>query len=191
MNKDAADRKTLRIALIANLAMFAIGMVGWMVAQSTGLLADAFDMLADASGYAVALVAIGRSTAFQRNAARWNGAMLILLGLGVVGEVIHRWILGSEPSGVFIMGFALLSLAVNGAVLRMLSKYRRAEEVHLRATWVDTRADVWVNVGVLLTGAAIAATGYGIIDLVAGVVISLFVIHEGIEIWRDAAGETD
>ncbi len=124
-------------------------------------------------------------------AARWNGAMLIALGLGVIIEVIHRWITPNEPAGVLIMGFAALSLAVNGAVLRMLSKYRLSQEPHLRATWIDTRADVLVNVGVLVSGAAIALTGYRVIDLLAGAAISLFVIHEGIEIWRDASEQED
>lgn len=44
------DRGRMRIALAANLLMFFIGITGWYVAESTGLLADAFDMLADASG---------------------------------------------------------------------------------------------------------------------------------------------
>lgn len=97
MTADDLDRKRMTIALVANLTMFVIGIVGWHFAKSTSLLADAFDMLADASGYIVALLAIGRSAKFKINAARWNGAMLILLGLGVVGEAIHRFIAGSEP----------------------------------------------------------------------------------------------
>jgi len=191
MTKKDTDRKTLRIALTANVTMFVIGIVGWIVAQSTGLLADAFDMLADASGYALAFVAVGRSKEFQKNAARWNGAMLVLLGVGVIGEVVHREISGSEPQGVFIIGFSLLSLAVNGAVLTMLSKYRHAQEVHLRATWLDTRADVWVNISVLLSGAAIALTGYRYIDLITGFGISVYVIHEGVEILREASNSAD
>ena len=120
MTKADADHKRMRIAFAANIAMFLIGMVGSYFAESTGLLADAFDMLADASGYAVAMMAIGRSSQFQKNAARWNGTMLILLGVGVIGEVIHRLIRGSEPQGLMIMVFAALSLAVNAAVLAML-----------------------------------------------------------------------
>ncbi len=181
-----ADRRTLLIAFLANIAMFAIGIVGWISAESSGLLADALDMLADASGYVLAWVAVGRSKHLQANAARWNGALLILLGLGVIGEAIHHWIHGSEPVGLLIINFSLLSLVVNGSVLRMLSRYRDAEEVHLRATWRDTRADVLVNIGVLLSGAAIALTGYRYFDLIAGIAISLYVIHEGAEIWRDA-----
>lgn len=185
LDKARADRRTLRIALAANIAMFAVGLAGWRIAHSTALLADALDMLADATGYAAAHWAVGRSKHDQRIAARWNGALLVVLGLTIIGEAIHRWLRTDEPVGALIMCFAVLSLVVNGSVLRMLSKYRYAPEVHLRATWLDTRADVFTNVGVLLSGAAIAATGYSVIDLLAGAAISVFVIHEGIEIWRD------
>lgn len=178
----------MSIALVANLMMFVIGIVGWRFAGSTSLLADALDMLADASGYVVALLAIGRSAKFKLNAARWNGSMLILLGLGVVGEAIHRFIAGSEPLGVFIIGFSLLSLVVNGAVLIMLSRYRNTEELHLKATWRDTRADVLVNLGVLISGIAIAITGYSVIDPIVGLAIGLYVIREGYEIWEEATG---
>src|SRR5579885_3454715 len=86
------DRRRLGIALVANLAMAAIGLFGAWLAQSTGLLADAFDMLADASGYVFAWVVVGRALRHQVRAARWNGAMLIVLGAGVLGEVAHRWV---------------------------------------------------------------------------------------------------
>lgn len=176
----------MAVAFGANLLMCVVGLVGWQVAQSTGLLADAFDMLADASGYAIAWIAIGRSALAQRRAARWNGATLMLLGIMVIGEVVERWIRGSEPQGVLIMAFAALSLAVNGGVLAMLSVYRQAEQIHLRATWIDTRADVLVNLAVLLSGVAIAASGYRQIDLLVGLGISLYVIREGWEIWERA-----
>ena len=139
----------MSIAFAANISISFLGMVGWYFAESTGLLADAFDMLADASGYAVAMSVIGRSSQFQKNTARWNGSMLILLGVGVIGEVIHRLISGSEAQGLVIIAFAALSLAVNGGVLSMLASYRHADEVHLKATWIDTRADVLVNISVL------------------------------------------
>ncbi|MFC6522911.1 cation transporter [Undibacterium arcticum] len=166
-----------------------MGIVGWYIADSTGLLADAFDMLADASGYVVAMVAIGRSSQFQNNAARWNGSMLILLGVGVIGEVIHRVISGSNPQGLVIIAFALLSLAVNGGVLAMLAPYRNTEEMHLKATWKDTRADVLVNISVLLSGTAIAISGYRHIDLIVGFAIGLYVIKEGIEIFAETNGD--
>ena len=89
------EHKTLRIALILNAAMFVIGMSAGLVSQSTGLLADALDMLTDAIAYGLALMAITRGLTFKRNAARWSGAVLVLLGAGIVAEVGRRWWWGS------------------------------------------------------------------------------------------------
>jgi Co/Zn/Cd efflux system component len=45
----ANERRVLRIALALNAAMAVVGgLAGW-IAQSTGLLADALDMLSDAT----------------------------------------------------------------------------------------------------------------------------------------------
>src|SRR3546814_2361898 len=83
---------------LLNAAMASIGgIAGWM-AQSTGLLADALDMLSDASAYAIGLIAIGRSARFKANAAYGSGGVLLLLGLGVLVEVGRRAIFGSEPA---------------------------------------------------------------------------------------------
>ena len=70
------ERKILRIALALNAAMFVIGMTADLWAQSTGLMADALDMLADASAYGLGLLAVTRGAAFKRNSPRWSGALL-------------------------------------------------------------------------------------------------------------------
>ena len=185
----ATDRRTLAAALVVNVAMFLVGLVGWRIAHSAALLADAFDMLADASGYAVSYLAVGGSERRKRVAARWNGLMLIVLGAAVIAEVAHRWGGGDEPRGTWIIAFACLSLLANGVVLRMLSKYRNTSEIHLRAAWVDTRADVLVNLGVLVSGALVAVTGYRFVDLAAGALVAAFVIHEGWELWEAGDGD--
>ena len=185
MNK-AIDRKRMKIAFIANLSMFFVGIIGWYFAHSTGLLADSFDMLADASGYAVTFFAIDRSKDFQKNAARWNGVMLIFLGFAVIGEIIHHLLIGAESKGFLITVFALISLVVNGSVLSMLSVYKDTDEAHLKATWRDTHADVIVNLSVFISGVAIMFTGYDVIDLILGFAIGLYVIKEGFEILNEA-----
>ena len=43
-----------------------------------------------------------------------------------------------------------------------------------------------VNIGVLLSGVAIAIFGYQSIDLVTGLAIGVYVIREGFELWEDA-----
>jgi Co/Zn/Cd efflux system component len=155
--KTDSQRTTVRIAFILNSAMFVIGLIAGYLAQSTGMMADALDMGTDAVAYALALMAITRSFNFKRNAARLSGAVLVILGAGIVIDVIRRAIFGSEPIGLAMMAYSALSFAVNLYVLVLLSKYRRGE-VHLRASYICTRADVIANVGVFIFGGIVAVT---------------------------------
>jgi len=63
-------------ALALNATMFIVGVVAGLVGQTSSLIADALDMLADASAYAIALGAIGRSTRFKAGAATLSGSLL-------------------------------------------------------------------------------------------------------------------
>lgn len=179
------ERATLRVALALNAMMFVVGMAAGLWAQSAGLMADALDMLADASAYALALLAVTRSAAFKRNVARWSGSLLLILGAGIVLDVVRRALLGSEPQGLAMMVFSVASLLVNLTVLRMLGKFRHGE-IHLRATWIFTRVDVLVNLSVFASGLAVWLTGLRIADLLVGLAIGLYVAKEAIEILNSA-----
>jgi len=181
----AAERRVLRIALVLNAAMAVVeGIAGW-IAQSTGLMADALDMLSDATAYAIALAAIGRSPIFKIRAATLSGVILLVLGLGVLVEVGRRMIYGAEPLSEWMIATALLSLLVNLTVLRLLTPMKSGE-VHLRATWLFTRADVVANLGVILAGLLVFWLAEPYPDYIVGILIGLYVIKEAIEILRDA-----
>jgi cation diffusion facilitator family transporter len=181
----AAERRVLWIALALNLAMAVIGGIAGWLGQSTGLLADALDMLSDATAYSIGLAAIGRAARFKANAATLSGSLLLVLGIGVLIEVGRRALVGSEPASGLMLGVATLSLAVNVTVLRLLQRFRRGE-VHLRASWIFTRADVVANVGVIISALLVAWTGSRYPDLVVGTGIGLYVIREAWEILSEA-----
>ena len=114
------QRRVLWIALVLNAAMAVIGGIAGWVAQSTGLLADALDMLSDASAYAIGLVAIGRSAKFKANAAYASGSVLLLLGIGVlVGLTATRF-----PD--LVIG-TLIGLYVVREAFEILSEARQAK----------------------------------------------------------------
>ncbi len=183
--KNARERRILTIALVLNAAMAVIGgLAGWF-GQSTGLLADALDMLSDASAYAIGLAAIGRGARFKANAAMLSGSVLLVLGLGLLVEVGRRIFQGAEPLSGWMIGTACLSLVVNLIVLRLLAPLKSGE-VHLRATWIFTRADVVANIGVILAGILVLVLGSPYPDYVIGGLIGLYVIKEAIEILSDA-----
>ncbi|MEN9110932.1 MULTISPECIES: cation diffusion facilitator family transporter [Xanthomonas] len=183
--KNAQERRVLWIALVLNAAMAVIGGIAGWIAHSTGLLADALDMLSDATAYAIGLVAIGRTARFKANAAWLSGSILLVLGIGVLVEIGRRVLQGAEPLSGWMIGTALLSLVVNVIVLRMLSPLKSGE-VHLRATWLFTRADVVANIGVILAGVLVWWLANPYPDYVIGTLIGLYVIKEAIEILRDA-----
>jgi len=181
----AAQKRALWLALVLNCAMFVVEVTVGIRANSTALLADGLDMLSDAAVYAVALLAIGRSMSFKTNAALWSGIALLVLGIGLVLEVLRRFYQGDAPEGGWMIGVAMVALVVNVIVLRLLSRHRSGE-AHLRAAWIFTRADVIANAAVILSGVAVLQTGIRQIDLAVGAAIGAYVIREAFEILREA-----
>ena len=63
--------------------------------------------------------------------------------------------------------------------------------MHLRATWLFTRADVVANLGVILAGLLVLWLRVPYPDYVIGTLLGLYVIKEAIEILRDARSEAN
>jgi cation diffusion facilitator family transporter len=175
------ERRVIGVALGLNFTMFMVEATAGWIADSSALLADALDMLADAVGYAIALAAIGRAEAFKTRAALRSALLLAVLGTAVILETIRRAIMGSAPEGPLMLPVALLALIVNSAVLVMLARYRRGE-VHLRASWIFTRADVIANLAVILAALLVKITQSRMPDIVIGLAIGVYVVREAIEI---------
>jgi len=180
-----AQQRILWIALALNAVMFVVEVAAGVWANSTGLIADGLDMLADATAYGIALAAVGRGSRFKANAATLSGTLLLLLGIGVLVDVVRRYYGGETPEGAWMIGVAVIALAVNATVLRLLGKQRQ-DEVHIRATWVFTRADVVANIAVILSGIAVLLTDIRYFDLIVGAAIGIYVIKEAREILIDA-----
>lgn len=142
-------------------------------------------MASDAGVYGAALIAINRSADFKARVAKLSGGVLLLLGIALLIEVARRIFSGSQPAALPIMGVALASLVVNIYVLRSLRPFQSGE-VHLRAAWIFTRADVIASIGVFLSAGLVAWTGSRIPDLVVGAAIGLYVVKEAMDILRDA-----
>lgn len=188
---EVSSREEARVlwALLAiNASMFLIEVGAGWIAESTGLIADSLDMLADAGVYAISLYAVGRAGRTKTNAAFASGVFQMLLAMGVLGDVTRRFILGSEPWSALMIGISLLALAANVSCLALLSKHRHGE-VHMRASWIFSTNDVIANLGVIGAGALVAATGSRLPDLFIGVIIAGVVLRGGVRIVRDAWGE--
>lgn len=184
------EQQTLVALLTINGVMFlAEVMVGW-IAQSTALLADSLDMLADATVYGIALYAASQSDGTQRTAARVSGVLQIALGLGVLVEVIRRAVLGSEPTSHLMIGAGAVALAANLVCLRIIAKHRDGG-AHMRASWIFSKNDVIANTGVIVAGLLVMASESRAPDLVVGSIVAVVVLRGGVQILANSSGERE
>lgn len=165
--------------------MFAVEVGVGVAAHSSGLIADGMDMLADASAYAIALAAVGQGELLKAKAATVSGVLLLLLGLGVLIDVLRRLIAGEIPQAGWMIAVAAVALAVNATVLHLLNRQRQ-DEVHIRASRIFTRADVVANMAVIVSGIGVLLTGSRYFDLIVGAGIGIYVVREALEILSDA-----
>lgn len=179
------ERRTLRALLTINAAMFVVEAIAGWLGQSTGLMADSLDMLADASVYAIALYAVGKSHRIQTAAGTGSGFLQILLGFGVLADVVRRFYLGSEPVSGLMMSVGTLALIANVTCLMLLAKHRDGG-IHMRASWIFSTNDVIANVSVVISGALVAVFGNRVPDLVVGTLVAILVVRGGLRIIRES-----
>lgn len=185
---DASQAKTLWILLGLNGGMFLLEFLVGIYSDSTGLIADSLDMLADAVVYGIGLYAIGKVAEKKIHAAVLSGWFQILLAFSVLAEVIRKFIYGSEPLSEWMIGMGLLALSVNVICLLLIAKHRHGG-VHMRASWIFSANDVLANLGVIISGFLVAFFANNLPDLIIGLLITLLVLSGGIRILKEAKQE--
>ena len=186
--KDQSQRQVLYWLLGINATMFVIEMGIGLFADSTALIADSLDMLADAVVYGVALYAIGKSLLHKANAARISGFFQMALGVLIIIDIVRRSIYGSEPVSGLMMAMGAVALVANVICLVIIRKQRN-EEVHMRASWIFSANDVIANLGVIFAGVLVFWLDSRWPDLVIGVIVSCVVLRGAKMILEEAGNE--
>jgi Co/Zn/Cd efflux system component len=178
-----AERRVLRQLLAINAVMFVAELGFGIYAQSTGLLADSLDMLADAMVYGLSLYAVGRAVTQQKRAAHVSGGLQVALALGALAEVARRAVVGSEPVEVLMIGVAAIALVANLTCVALLARHRHGG-VHLKASWIFSTNDALANLGVIVAGVLVLVTGSALPDLAVGAGVGVLVMMGGLRILR-------
>ena len=182
--------RVLIVLLAINAVMFVAEIVAGLLAESTGLIADSLDMLADATVYGVGLYAVGKAMVVKVRAAFVSGYFQIGLALIVALDIARRAAFGSDPEPGFMVIVSLVALIANVICLLLLAKHRDGE-VHMRASWIFSRNDVIANAGVILGGLLVYSLGSRWPDLVVGLLIVTVVFRGGLSIIADARLEQE
>ena len=155
--RQADQRRVLVIVLAVNLTMFFAEFGAGLVAGSSALMADATDMLADAFVFGLSLYAIARSDRWKAGVAAFKGALILVLGLGILVNAAVKIQSGVPPSSTLMLVFGGLALVANVVCLGLLWRFRR-QDVNMASTWECSRNDVISNIGVLAAAGLVAAT---------------------------------
>ncbi|MEM9908986.1 MAG: cation diffusion facilitator family transporter [Cyanobacteria bacterium P01_D01_bin.44] len=183
-----AQRSVLRYLLLINAAMFGLEVFTGILAQSTALIADSLDMLADATVYGISLYAVGRSGRYKKRAAYLSGILQMTLAGLVLLEVIRKFVSGSQPASTLMMGIGLVALTANVFCLWLLAQHRQGE-IHMRASWIFSKNDVIANLGVIGAGLLVRLLQAQLPDLVIGLAIATLVLRGSLQIIQEARSE--
>ncbi len=177
------ERRALMWLLGLNFLMFVVEVGAGLIAQSSGLVADGLDMLADSLVYLLSLVSIGLGIRGRMRATRLSAFFQASLGVLTLLQAGWRFVHGSEPESTWMMGVSVAALAVNVACLLLISRYRTGR-MHMQASFIFSANDVIANLSVISAGALVAWTGSRYPDLIVGLGICVLVIRGSIKIHR-------
>ena len=167
---------TLRWLLGINALLFVVEMTAGLIAQSTGLIGESLDNFSDAAVYGLALYAVGHSVKMQVRAAHLAGVLQLILAVGVLVEVVRRFVFGSEPESLVMMAIAFVALIANTSCLLLISKHREGG-AHMKASLIFSANDVVINLGGITAGALVAWTGSNYPDLIIGTITGGIVLN--------------
>lgn len=187
---------TLAVFLIGGF--FVVELVTGILVDSLALIADAGHMLTDVVALMMGLTALllgrhgritdSRSFGWYRAevfTAVANALLLIGVAVFVFVEAIER--IGKDPEvpGLTLIVVAILGLAVNLVVMLLLRADSR-ESIAVRGAYLEVLADAVGSVGVLVAGIVALTTGWGYADVVAAVLIALWVVPRALRLAIDA-----
>jgi cobalt-zinc-cadmium efflux system protein len=192
-------RRRLMLAFAITLVVMAVELLGSWLSGSLALLADAGHMLADAAALAIALFAAWiaqrpatpqRSFGFMRLeilAALVNGAVLILIAIGIGIEAWRRLRTPTVINGALLTGVAAIGLVANVVAVAVLHRGHQ-HSLNQRGAYLHVVGDLLGSVGALLAGAIVITTGWTVADPVISVLIGLLVL---VSAWRLVKESTD
>lgn len=195
------SRQSVGINLLLSLGKLAAGVLG----RSAAMVSDAVHSASDVFSTLIVMIGLhlSRKAADQDHqygherlecvAAILLAAVLAATGVGIGVGGIER-IRSAQSGEVVIPGsMALWAAAISIVVKEGMYWYTRwaAKKSGSAALMADAwhhRSDALSSVGSLI-GIAGARLGYPVLDPIAGVVISLFILKAALDIFRDAVGK--
>lgn len=195
-------RQVLWIILFANIAVAFLKIIIGTAIQSASMTADGFHSLSDGSSNIVGLIGIAFASKpkdkehpyghkkFEVISSLFIGAMLVFVAGKIILDVFSRFNNPIIPSiSVSSLVVLIVTLVIN--VFVSIYEYKIGKKLNsyiLVSDSMHTRSDIFVSVGVLLTLLGVKIGLPPIIDVVASLVVSVFILYSAYEIFKESTG---
>lgn len=178
------------ISIVLNSAFVAVEFVYGLLSDSLALVADAGHNLSDVITLLIAwaaMIVAKRSATAKHTFGFKKGTILVSLGstlflcaaLGVIiWEAVDRLRSPVPVNGMTITVVAAIGVVIN-TVTALLFMAERKNDLNIKGVFLHMAADAAVSVGVVVSGLAITATGWNILDPVISIAIALMILLSG------------
>ena len=184
----ARYRKVLWAALIINLVMFFVELLGGFKSSSVSLMADAIDFFGDAANYGVSLAVLGMSLLWRARAALLKGITMGVFGLLVLAKAIWSFKTGAMPEPYTMGVIGAIALLANASVAFMLYAYREGD-ANKRSVWLCSRNDAIGNIAVMLAAFGVFGSGSAWPDLLVAAIMASLGITAAVHVLKRASLE--
>lgn len=190
------DLRSLRIALVATVTIAAVQLIGSLLSSSLALLTDSVHMAIDISSLLIAYVSLRlaqcrahmhRFTYGWRRveilAALLNGVALLAICVFIAVEALERL---SVPHPIHTTPMLLAStvgLVANGIAWFAL---RHATHLTTRSAYLHVLTDMLSSLAVITGGIVMWLSGWHLLDPILSLLITVFIIRNGIQLIRQA-----
>lgn len=185
---DSKFRTALWIALVVNLTLFVVELIGGAYAHSSALWADALDFFGDAVNYGVSLAVIGASLYWRATVALLKGMIMALFGLVIMGKVIYAYLQGIPPEALTMGLIGVLALLANVFTAVILYAFREGDS-NMRSVWLCSRNDAIGNAAVILAAVGVFGTGSLWPDIIVAMIMASLGLTAGYQVVKQALAE--
>lgn len=195
-------KSTLSKILIANIVVAITKIILGYIAHSSSLIADGFHSFTDATSNVVAFIGTHFASKpvdedhpyghnkFETLAGLFISAMLFFIS----GRIIYQNIFKTsdiESINISFLSILILILTLLVNIFVCIFEHRQGKRLNSQILISDslhTRGDIFISVGVILTLISVNLGAPIIIDSIVSIIIALFILYTGIEIFKDTSG---
>lgn len=194
---DAAISRKLLFAIVLNVGIIVVEIIGSWLANSVGLLSDAAHNATDVAVLVVSWWAFhqaarpshGRRTFGYHRAeiltALFNAALFLGTTGWIIAESFQRVLNPAPVDGPVVAAIAAVAFGAN-LWTALLLRRPAAGNLNVKSAFIHMVADALVSLGVIVSGVVIGLTGWTVLDPAIGTVIALVIASEAWKILRES-----